>query len=298
MSFNQNVWDQARKLIFEASKGAPPEVMQQLDELVLHTDGAFEDCIETPECGIIALGNWNCTYAQTDDGSVQPDNNTMPMLGNALEKLGIELDWSDCYEICACCGKLVRTEPTHYGWLPRHCFIEGLGDVCAACIIEDHAEEYFQMLEGHGERAVALEDVDPTDHDYVQIIGECENGLYHGQDDDPESIATALRKLGIERFLFKVDSTGQFDTHFSVFVHEDEAELFDVQRYAKALKQPELSPAEACQQYLQNASAAMKDQGDKPGVTIIRRDPEDDTQPVIKTITPLEFVQGKAFQEN
>ena len=68
-------------------------------------------------------------------------------------------------------------------------------------------------------------DVDPCDHGYKDTGVEYETGWHPGQTDDPEKIAKELRAKGVSRFLFKIDATGQFDTRWSVYVHEDEFEL-------------------------------------------------------------------------
>jgi hypothetical protein len=43
----------------------------------------------------------------------------------------------------------------------------------------------------------------------------------------PEDVANEMDVRGIERFIFNIDSTGQFDTKWSVYVHEDEVHLLE-----------------------------------------------------------------------
>ena len=57
------------------------------------------------------------------------------------------------------------------------------------------------------------------------LISKFENGFHPGQNDDPKKIANKLEENGVSRYLFSVDDKGQFDIHFSVYVHSDEVEL-------------------------------------------------------------------------
>lgn len=294
MPHDEQVLNEARRLIFMASKQATPKAMQQLDELVLHTGGVVDhDDIEVPECGIVALGDWNCTYKEGANGGVEHDDDTMPKLGQALEKLGIVLDWNDCYEVCPCCDRLVCTNPTSYGWLPGYAEVPGVGShVCTECLVEDHVEAYLESLEGINDRAVAIAAIDPAEHDYRQIIGDCENGWHGGQDDDPNAIGKALRKLGIARYVFKVDSVGQFDTCFSVYVHKSERRKFNRKRFERALE-PVEDPARVMERYLQDATAKM---GHEPGVHVSQPDPDHPGKAIVKTVSPLDFVEGRDLQ--
>jgi hypothetical protein len=43
----------------------------------------------------------------------------------------------------------------------------------------------------------------------------------------PAQVAKELRAKGISRFLFNIDDVGQFDSHWSVYVHEDEKHLLE-----------------------------------------------------------------------
>jgi hypothetical protein len=47
------------------------------------------------------------------------------------------------------------------------------------------------------------------------------------RNDDPHKVAKELRAKGISRFLFNIDDVGQFDSHWSVYVHEDEKHLLE-----------------------------------------------------------------------
>jgi hypothetical protein len=297
MKYDHDIWNQARKLIFQAAKTASQGALRQLDELVLHTDGVVDsDDLDVPACGIIALADWNCTYKEGDGGRVEPDDQTMPELGKALEALGLELDWSDQFEACNCCKRLIRTQPTHYGWLPHYAAVEGIGNyVCFECL-QDRLEEYLTGLEGKDTNAVAVPSVDPGEHGYRKIIGDCEHGWHPGQNDDPASIGRALRLMGITRYLFRVDSVGQFDTSFSVYVHKSQSKRFNRKRFDATLVKPAKDPATVAQEYLADTSRAMAETGGGPGVQVVQPDPNNPAKAVCRVISPLDFVLGKAFE--
>lgn len=167
-----------------------------------------------PESGMIALGDWN---PRTFDSPGKQDL-LMPRIGAILEKLGAELEWEDEWCSCEECGKIFRTEPDSHSWTRSYWAHEGIGYYCRDCVLDD-PEEYLEYLEGNPRNADTL-GIDLEEHDYTKVDEEYASGWYPGQTDDPKGIAEALQEAGIDRFIFKIDSTGQFDVCFSVWVHE------------------------------------------------------------------------------
>lgn len=178
---------------------------------------------DDPESGIIAFGNWNSVqrYDQKSRKFVEdPHNRAWESLAKALERVGVELEWEDEWSTCGACGGAVRTSPDGYDWTPS--YIDSDGErTCIECVREnpgDHLDYYV----GDPKRAITSGMIDPKDHGFTKIIGDLEAGFHDGQDADPEVISKGLRKLGVERFLFTIDSNGQFDIEFSVWVADDE----------------------------------------------------------------------------
>ena len=180
---------------------------------------------------IIAFGNWNpsdLTDAEGDrvSGFDLPSDhiNALPKkLGKLLEKAGVECEWSDEWAECGDCGKAVRTQGDSYFWTPSYVYSDG-EITCGDCVLEDPSS-YLEGLEDDENTAITLS-VDPEQHGYTQLPESYERGFHPGQDASPALIAEALRKMGLTRFIFRIDAQRQFDTCFSVYVADEElAEL-------------------------------------------------------------------------
>lgn len=92
------------------------------DEYDLQWSHAYaEPGYADPETGMIVFGNWNNRTAydrETNERTVT--DNRPERLGNILEKLGCDLQWSDEWATCGGCGKAVRTQPDSWGWTPSY----------------------------------------------------------------------------------------------------------------------------------------------------------------------------------
>jgi hypothetical protein len=148
-----------------------------------------------------------------------------------LSACGVESVFSDEWATCVECHKAVRTQGDSYHWT-RSYWASEYGAVCLECVTED-PEEYLIDLRGNHRVAHVLQEIDLTDHGYMQVWGEFESGLYGGQMDSPSAVAAAFEARGWEDFIFVVNAVGQFDLKFSVFLRvewdededEDEDEL-------------------------------------------------------------------------
>ncbi|MFA5375921.1 MAG: hypothetical protein WC455_09280 [Dehalococcoidia bacterium] len=192
------------------------EVQNRLDEISFY-DGYAEPGYEDPASGIIATGDWNSITI-----SPEKEDHTLCNLGKMLEyRFGVNLEWSDEWYACDECGKLVRTSPDSYGWTGSYWIQDG-SLTCHQCVKSDESiiREYLESFEGKVRQAMTI-DINPEDYGYIKLNSEAyEHGLYGGQNDDPAAIAKVLKEKGATRILFKIDSVGQFDLDFSVYIHE------------------------------------------------------------------------------
>lgn len=172
----------------------------------------------------ILFGNWNATKPY-QGATKQQENESAYFLAvcKRLEKLA-ELEWSDEWTTCSECGGAVRTSGDCYGW--QRAYVELDGEIICRDCAPKHAEEILTHFENESGKCLTADlGIKPGEHGYVKLPQEFENGLYGGQDADPGKIAEALRSRGVSRFLFTLDSVGQFDARFSVWIHSDESDL-------------------------------------------------------------------------
>lgn len=226
--------------------------------------------------------NWFASYADESEsgarGIVSANWNYVsgPTQG-LLERAGYTLEWSDRVTGCGGCNRCIETEPTHYGWKPRFA-VTGGEVLCEKCL----APEGF-LDDLRGTTTMLTLDIDLADHGYVRVERDFENGLYGGQDDSPRAIAIALHRRGIEDFIFVLDRSGQFDTHFSVWVKEDDGDA------AEGVEgKAEVDPARAMEAALRSIPVQFG-----PGIqyTTVRVDDAGATVNT-RTVSPEEFING------
>jgi hypothetical protein len=223
----------------------------RVEEVRINSDGFSEPGYSGD---VIASGNWNnITHWDEEKRTSVAEDDIPERLGNALEKIGVELIWGDEWTECCECNKLVRTSGDSYSWTRSYVETDD-GAVCLHCV---DPKEHLENLEGETNKCNTIDRIDPADHGYIRINEDkFEHGLYGGQSADPVLIGKALEKQGIYRYLFNLDSVGQFDAKFSVYIHKDEFETFNKEEFEKAPVDGE-DPAEVMKRGLQAASKQM-----------------------------------------
>lgn len=237
----------------------------------------------------ILLANWNSeTRWNRETNESETISNLMPLLAKFAEEVNCSIEWSDEWVVCEC-QKAFRTSPDSYGWAMYGGVIADM-HVCGDCIKEDPAE-YFEEISGNPRMAITINGLNPENYGYVRINNDSfEYGLYGGQNASSDAIARTLVSAGITEFLFSVDSTGQFDMRFSVYVSEDDFHA------AKAVLDSgettcEVDPAESMAQGLKAATAAMSKLQDGDGVKVATVNAQDGTA-TARTVSREEFVNG------
>lgn len=243
---------------------------------------------------VIVTGNFNAiTRHDSRNGqyhSVVMDD-IAARAGKVLEKAGIAIEWNDEWTDCSGCNRLVRISADSYSWTPSYV----MGDcevICAECVEED-PEEHLESLEGCPDKANTLAGIHPEEHGYI-CLGEFERGYHPGQDDDPKLVAKALGDLGLERWLFNIDNVGQFDTRFSVWLHEDELKEHGInQEELESLlerKAVGASVSEALKRAFDDASRKM---GELPGEGVKYAKLNEDGTADVKIVSQEDFIKGK-----
>jgi hypothetical protein len=96
---------------------------------------------EAPPLPFIVRGNWNSQRAWVPgQGYVGPEDDSPALLGDMLEALGVELEWSDCTAVCDNCYRVVHTEPTHYFDAPFYHHMDNGDILCNDCWNAEQAE--------------------------------------------------------------------------------------------------------------------------------------------------------------
>jgi hypothetical protein len=215
------------------------------------------------------------------------EDTTMPRLSELAEKAGYTIEWMDEWYVCDC-GKAFRTTGDSYGWT-MHGYIGDGEATCGDCVLEDPSG-YLEELEGHARRAVTIEGVDLEAAGYKDVDPEnsFQHGLYGGQCASPEKIAETLEAADVSRFVFRIDSVGQFDCRFSCFVHKDEHSAAVAALATGETDGPD--PAAAMKAALQDATDKMSRLPDGPGVKYARCNPDGTAD--VRVVSPQEFING------
>lgn len=119
--------------------------------------------------------------------------------------------FSDEYSTCGECGNVIRTSPTSYGWTPDY-WLSDCEILCGNCVRSD-PDDYIEWLTEQTDSAHGCHLVDPTEHGFTLVLQGLENGMHHGQADDPIAIQGWARENGLA--VLWVTRSGQFDVSFN-----------------------------------------------------------------------------------
>ena len=265
-----------------------------IDDIRICSSGYAEPGYTDPACGLIATGNWNEVdrYDRDTKQRVKIDN-TASRLASIFEKLGVEIEWSDEWTECNECNRLLRLSPDSYGWTPSF-YASDDGICCHDCIVP---EDYLEGLEGQERQCNTIID-DPSDHGY-QYVESFEHGMYGGQDASPSLIFKTMREAGFSRFIFHIESQGQFDTHFALYLHDEETTWGGLDRAKIAVGEGRTdgpSVVDALKRGLEASRQQEKELRSEgsvgDGIVVSQIGPEGATT---KVISAQDFIDGKAF---
>lgn len=243
-----------------------------------------------PDRPMVVLGDWWHRTPATED---KPHGDLIgSVLATLIEAAGGAIEWHDEWTCCSECGGVVRVSADSYSW--TRSYVEWEGDlICHECMEDhDHRRDYLeQVIEGDPRMAETI-GWDLSELGYVRLDEDFQNGLYGGQSANPGKIAEALRSRDIERFVFQIDSVGQFDARFSCWVHEDEMPEGGLTLDTDETDGPD--PAEAMKAALQDASAKMSELDAGDGVKVATCNA--DGTATVRVVSPEDFIAGKALE--
>lgn len=128
--------------------------------------------------------------------------------------------FSDSYDICSKCGKLIRTEPDSYSWEPD--FFVNDGELVCGDDVRDDPDAYLKTLYNNPKMAnTILTDSDLRNLGFELIKDGYESGMYDRHDDPEEILEKAKEEHPGMTFVFSISSNGQFATRFELWGKED-----------------------------------------------------------------------------
>lgn len=285
-----------------AWRQAPLQPLLENGEIDVAADYAEPGYTKRDPDGDIFFGNWNPPkfYFSTNDKatfeslSLKEKKTAMGMarVAEFIERIGSSVEWSDEWATCYDCSRAFRTQADSYSWQPSYIDIDGELS-CDKCFFSKVEEDMLDELAENGHGIPFTDDrlFDMLEEfDYKKVNEDSfEAGLYGGQDDSPEKLRDAFRKGGVTHSIFVIDSTGQFDRHFSVYVPVYQLDAARAIVAAGGAK--DVDPEAMKRGLLNMASLAPKE-----GHVIVTKIGNDGAS-VSRYVSDEDFIAGKAFDE-
>ena len=128
--------------------------------------------------------------------------------------------FSDSYDVCSKCGKLIVTEPDSYSWEPD--FFVNDGEIICGDDVRDDPDAYLETLYNNPKAAnTILTDSDLWNLGFELIKDGYESGMYNRHDDPEEILEKAKKEHPGMTFVFSISSKGQFAIRFELWGKED-----------------------------------------------------------------------------
>ncbi|MFA5049244.1 MAG: hypothetical protein WC516_09535 [Patescibacteria group bacterium] len=138
----------------------------------------------------------------------------------------IQFDWDDEWTMCGECYKAVRTVPTHYGWTPSYMWASDCDVICHNHY-EDYKDDIIEYYKNETNKAVnrdffpILEKNGFVCYSPDEYCQKFETGFHPHQTDNPRKVVKDIEEnLPGWDYIFKIDSVGQFDISWSVFLRK------------------------------------------------------------------------------
>lgn len=167
------------------------------------------------------LGNWNPKRFRQHEG--EPAITEWEMIPTRLaeifERIGVFTGWLDEWARCDDCLRIFRIEPNSYSWKKFGLVTEEGSVLCGDCVTYDNIEPSYV---NNPDLAITF-DIDLSEEGYEPFNGRFESGWHPGQNDNPKEILERALTYW-EEGIFKIDSTGQFDISFSLWVRNSKEE--------------------------------------------------------------------------
>ena len=138
--------------------------------------------------------------------------------GDILEQ-AFKLCFSDEYNSCSGCGKLIKTTPSYYGDLPNYLYTD-CELLCSDCYSDN---DLIELKLNNADTALNPRQLKNSleSHGFILYRDNLESGYHPGQTDNPQDISKEIeRSYPTADWLFCIDGAGQFDIRFSAWYRE------------------------------------------------------------------------------
>jgi len=138
--------------------------------------------------------------------------------GDILEQ-AFKLRFSDEYNSCSGCGKLIKTTPSYYGDLPNYLYTD-CELLCSDCYSDN---DLIELKLNNADTALNPRQLKNSleSHGFILYRDNLESGYHPGQTDNPQTISKQLESEHPSAdWLFCIDGAGQFDIRFSAWYRE------------------------------------------------------------------------------
>ena len=173
-------------------------------------------------------------------GISEPGYNDIPMIAANWNKVSrkfyswlenyfedeIEIDWYDEWINCSDCNKAIRQSPDSYSWQSAGLWASDCEIVCPECY-ESNKEDIIEYYKNNRNAAVNSDFISYLENEGFKCFEKenfCEvfeTGFHPGQNDNPSKIAKFIEdNLLNYDYIFAIQSVGQFDCHWSVFIRK------------------------------------------------------------------------------
>lgn len=174
---------------------------------------------------VIVLCDWNhvANYGEPK----RPGQGLFKRLGEMLERIGVEVLWSDQHDLCITCQRVMTTEPDCHSWRPQYVFVDGEGYECSACTTADRPDEYLDELAHEGAERIPVDEhtlfgLEPDAHGWT-LVEKRDVGFYAKTDDViAREIATPLRADGKTVLVVRVRAEYPHDYALHVWVKDED----------------------------------------------------------------------------
>lgn len=174
-------------------------------------------------------GDWN-DKTRYESGEWITLSDMPSRLGNALERIGVEIYWYDEVSTCCECYRLVQTQPTHNGWQPEFISTDN-GIVCVDCVNkypEDYISEYFENNPDNAITCISektLSELGWTIYTGDSDDGIYESGLHTHMADNPHKVFEHVQETMPDHdVVFVISDTGQFHVAYTAWTKQQESE--------------------------------------------------------------------------